>query len=96
MSLREKFHADAEGPLRRRLRIEQDPPVPPNSPPTYISGWTLFVDEIGEDGTERQTWDWWEETFQHALMHVPDYAQTDIAWRRVSTGEAVDIYSLKL
>jgi hypothetical protein len=96
MTSREKFAAESKGPPHRRLRIEQDPPVPPNSPPTYISGWRLFVDEIEIDGTERQAWDWWEETIERALIHVLDYAPSDIAWRRVSTGEIVDVYTLKL
>jgi hypothetical protein len=43
----------------------------------------------------RPLFDSWAQTFEEIVRYPDNYAPREIVWRRVDTGEVVDIYSLQ-
>jgi hypothetical protein len=88
------FVAEQIGPPRRRYWIARDPD-PADGPPNSVRGWAFIYDELGPDGQWTPGWDTWEESFCEILRYPPEYATEPLLWRRESTGDAVDLTSLK-
>lgn len=83
------FEADSPGPPKRKLYLWQDGPTGASS------GWAFAVSCFDEAGEEQPLWDTWEEEFERILHYPPKYAPQDVVWRRIESGETIDLYALK-
>jgi uncharacterized protein (DUF433 family) len=85
-----RYVADWDGPPRRRVYLfrasnENEIPVL----------WQIVASEFDDDGEELPHSDTIDEGFENILRYTTRYAPRDIVWRDATSGEVVDIYSLK-
>jgi hypothetical protein len=60
-----------------------------------LHGWCFAVEEAEDADVMRPLFDSWAQTFEEIVRYPDNYAPREIVWRRVDTGEVVDIYSLQ-
>jgi hypothetical protein len=87
---RDVFTAEDPGPPSRRFWIARDRPARPGT----VRGWSFTFDEVAADGSVRPGWDSWEEHYFEILRYPPQYVSGPLVWRRVATGEVVDLKAL--